>query len=102
MFQPDPTLVSLLTATVNAGASDLHITAGRPPSARRDGILIPFEVGALLPEDTERIVMSLIDDRQKQELEEEHQVDFSFGLDNLGRFRANAFRQRNAYALALR
>ena len=42
-FNPDPLLVSLLQATVNSGASDLHITAGRPPTARRDGTLISFE-----------------------------------------------------------
>jgi len=103
MFHPDPTLVTLLQATVAAGASDLHITVGRPPTARRDGVLIPFEgVDVLAPEDAERMVMSLLDHIQAQELEDVRQVDFSFGLDGLGRFRANAFKQRGSYALALR
>ena len=43
MFHPDPTLVTLLQATVAAGASDLHVTVGRPATARRDGVLVPFE-----------------------------------------------------------
>jgi twitching motility protein PilT len=96
-------LVTLLQATVAAGASDLHITVGRPATARRDGVLVPFEGVALLqPEETERMVRSLLTLEQQHELEHNSQVDFSFGLDSIGRFRANAFKQRNSYALALR
>ena len=103
MFNPDPMLVTLLQATVAAGASDLHLTVGRPATARRDGVLVPFEgVGLLQPEDTERMVMSLLDPHHVDELEKNSQVDFSFGLESIGRFRANAFRQRNTLALALR
>ena len=103
MNNPDPMLVTLLQATVSAGASDLHLTVGRPATVRRDGVLVPFEGVALLqPADTERMVLSLLDDHQKRELDENSQVDFSFGLDSLGRFRANAYRQKNSYALALR
>jgi twitching motility protein PilT len=103
MFNPDPMLVTLLQATVAAGASDLHITVGRPATARRDGVLVPFEGVALLqPEETERMVRSLLTLEQQHELEHNSQVDFSFGLDSIGRFRANAFKQRNSYALALR
>jgi twitching motility protein PilT len=103
MFNPDQMLVTLLQATVAAGASDLHLSVGRPPTARRDGMLVPFEgVDVLTPHDTERIVFSLLEDYQRRHLDDAHQVDFSFGLDGLGRFRANAFKQRNTYALALR
>jgi twitching motility protein PilT len=103
MFNPDPTLVTLLQATVAAGASDLHITVGRPATARRDGVLVPFEgVPLVQPADSERMVMSLLDDVQRDELEEMSQVDFSFGLEHIGRFRANAYKQRHSYALALR
>ena len=103
MLNPDPMLVALLEATVSAGASDLHLTAGRPATARRDGGLVPFEgVDVLTGPDTERMVMSLLDHRQKDELDEHHQVDFSFGIGDIGRFRANAFKQRSTYALALR
>ena len=103
MFNPDPMLVTLLQATVAAGASDLHITVGRPATARRDGVLVPFEgVQLLAPGDTERMVMSLLNEHQMAELDENSQVDFSFGLESIGRFRANAFKQRSSYALALR
>ena len=65
MFDPDPVLVTLLQATVNSGASDLHLTVGRAPTARRDGTLVSFEnVKMLENADTERMVMSLLDDKQ--------------------------------------
>ncbi len=103
MPQIDPLLATLLQATVNSGASDLHITVGRPPTARRDGTLVSFEgVEVLTPEVTARMVHSLLSDVHKVEFEEKRQVDFSFGIEAVGRFRANAFRQRNSCALALR
>ena len=103
MHNPDPVLVTLLQATVNSGASDLHITVGRPPTARRDGTLVSFEnVKVLDHDDTERMVISLLSTEQRDVLEREKQVDFSFGISGLGRFRANAYNQRNSLALALR
>ena len=99
----DETLKLLLEIAVGAGASDLHMSVGRPPTARRDGSLVPFEnVPLLTPEDTERMVMSVLNDTLKAELDAHQQVDFSFGVEDLGRFRANAFLQRGTYALALR
>ncbi|MSV80579.1 MAG: PilT/PilU family type 4a pilus ATPase [Actinobacteria bacterium] len=96
-------LVTLLQATVAAGASDLHLTVGRPATARRDGVLVPFEgVPLLLPADTERMVRSLLTEAQQHELDGNMQVDFSFGLESIGRFRANAYMQRASYTLALR
>ena len=101
--QPDPMLVSLATATVQSGASDLHLTVGRPATVRRDGTLVSFEgVPVLTSVEIDRIIMSLISDEQKEELAEQSQVDFSFGLPGVGRFRANAFSQRGSLALALR
>ena len=103
MNQPDPALVALLQATVAAGASDLHLTVGRPATVRRDGYLVNFEgVPHLEGAEIERIVFSLLDERKVAELKENHQVDFSFGLPDVGRFRANAFYQRGTLALALR
>ncbi len=96
-------LVSLLRATVEAGASDLHLTVGRPATARRDGTLVSFEnVPVLTPDEIDRMVHSLLDERKLAELRKEKQVDFSFGIPGLGRFRANAFNQRGNLALALR
>jgi twitching motility protein PilT len=103
MRTPDPDLVTLLRATVASGASDLHLTVGRPPTARRDGELVNFEnVGLLTPSHIERIVTSILDEQKEAELAAEHQVDFSFGIEGIGRFRANAYMQRGSLALALR
>ncbi len=103
MQETDPMLVSLLRATVEAGASDLHLTVGRPATARRDGTLVSFEnVPVLTPDEIDRMIHSLLDERKLAELRKEKQVDFSFGVSGLGRFRANAFSQRGTLALALR
>jgi twitching motility protein PilT len=103
MSEVDPTLVALLQATVNSGASDLHLTTGRPPTARRDGVLVNFEnVPHMSNDEIVRIVSTLLNPEKARELEETFQVDFSFGLPGIGRFRANAFHQRSALALALR
>lgn len=103
MSESDPMLMSLLDATVNSGASDLHLTVGRPATVRRDGVLVAFEnVPVLTSEEVDRMIFSLLDDRQKAELDEQKQIDFSFGVPDMGRFRANAFSQRGTHALALR
>jgi twitching motility protein PilT len=76
---------------------------GRPATARRDGVLISFEnVPVLEADQIDRMVYSLLDQRKLDELNRDRQVDFSFGIDGVGRFRANAFRQRGHLALALR
>ncbi len=102
MLIPDPALEKLLIATVETGSSDLHLTVGRPPSARRDGVLIPYGEDNLTADEVERMVMSILDDDKRVELGEHRQVDFSFGLHDVGRFRGNVFRQRGSLALALR
>ena len=103
MSETDPMLVSLLQATVNSGSSDLHLTVGRPATVRRDGVLVAFEnVPVLTTEEIDRMIFSLLDERQMTELQNVKQVDFSFGAAGLGRFRANAFSQRGSFALALR
>lgn len=100
---PDAALYKLLLATIETGASDLHLTVGRPPSARRDGVLVPYAGEEPLDAATvERMVLSILDDTKQDELAADKQVDFSFGLDGVGRFRGNAFRQRGSLALALR
>ncbi len=103
MSDVDPMLESLLAATVNSGASDLHLTVGRPATARRDGVLVSFEnVPVLTGDEIDRMIFSLLDERKVEELRRDRQVDFSFGVNGLGRFRANAFRQRGNLSLALR
>lgn len=96
-------LVSLLEATVNSGSSDLHLTVGRAATVRRDGVLVAFEnVPVLTSEEIDRMIFSLLDEQQMAELQKAKQIDFSFSVPELGRFRANAFSQRGAFALVLR
>lgn len=102
-IEVDPQLDGLLRATVEAGASDLHLTVGIPPTARRDGTLVPFDnTEKLMPDAVRRMTDSLLNDDFRAEFEREGQVDFSFGVSGLGRFRANAYLQRASPALALR
>jgi len=96
------TLHQLLKAMIDQGASDLHITAGTPPQLRIDGSLIPLRLPPLTPTDTKQSIYSVLNDAQKVRFEEEMELDFSFGVKNLARFRCNVFMQRGAVACAIR
>jgi twitching motility protein PilT len=96
------TIRQLLEEMVQKGASDLHLTAGAPPIFRIDGELAPTNYEVLTPERTEELVYSLLSDQQKKKFEMEHELDLSFGIPNLSRFRANAFVQRGCVAMAIR
>jgi twitching motility protein PilT len=103
MTDLDPILRAMLQATIDAGASDLHLTVNRPPCVRRDGLLMAVENALLLtPEEVERMVLSVVPANRRDDFEHDRQVDFSFGLPGVGRFRANAYHQRGSMALALR
>ena len=97
------TLHDLLTTMIEREASDLHLTAGTFPQIRLHGRLTPltgFEV--LTPPDTERLAYSVLDERQRQTFEEDSELDLSFGIPGLARFRCNVYRQRGAVAAAIR
>lgn len=96
------TVEQILNAGKNMGASDIHITVGVPPMVRVNGALIPLDYPRLMPEDSERIVTSLMNEKQREIFEEKGEVDFSFSLHKQGRFRVNAFKQRGSAACALR
>jgi twitching motility protein PilT len=96
------TLAEMLKAAVQAGASDLHITIGTPPQIRVDGKLRPLDHPPLTPGDTKRLAYSVMTDSQKHTFEERLEFDFSFGIKDLCRFRANVFTQRGAVAAAFR
>ena len=84
---------------VDRGASDLHVTTGSPPRLRIDGSLIPVaQQDALTGADTKGLCYSVLTDAQKHRFEEESELDFSFGLKGVGRFRGNIFMQRGAVA----
>jgi twitching motility protein PilT len=96
-------LRSLLEEMIQKGASDLHITAGECPKLRIDGAIASSSVEDLLaPKDTLQLTYSILTENQKKRFENEDELDFSFGIQNLSRFRANAFRQRGCVALAIR
>jgi len=95
-------LNAMLKAMVEQGASDLHLTTNSPPMIRIDGALQPLNDPPMNPSDTKRLSYSILTDKQKQRLEENLELDFSFGIKGLARFRANIFHQRGALAAAFR
>ncbi len=95
-------LHELLKITVNEGGTDLHITTNIPPQMRVNGVLIPIPHPPLSAADTKQLIYSVLTDNQKHRLEEELELDFSFGIKGLARFRANVFFQRGAVAGAFR
>ncbi|HEX9731412.1 MAG TPA: type IV pilus twitching motility protein PilT [Thermoanaerobaculia bacterium] len=92
----------MLKAMVEQGGSDLHLTTNSPPQIRVDGKLRPLNVPPLSPTDTKQIAYSILTDIQKHRLEEDLEIDFSFGIKGLSRFRANVFHQRGAVAAVFR
>ena len=96
------TLNQLLKAMVEQGGSDLHITTNSAPQIRVDGVLKALNVPPFTPTQTKKLAYSILTDNQKQRLEEHLEIDFSFGLKGLARFRANVFHQRGALAAAFR
>lgn len=92
-----------LRELVHRNGSDLHLKVGAPPLFRVDGVLRPGEMQALTAQDTEQALHDLLTDQAKlHEFAEEHEVDFSFEIPDLARFRINAFRQRGVVSLACR
>lgn len=96
------TLYELLELMVKSNASDLHITTGSPPRIRVDGKLIPLNMPPLSATETKELCYSILTDAQKHRFEENLELDLSFGVKGLSRFRANIFMQRGAVAAAIR
>ncbi|HEY9162469.1 MAG TPA: type IV pilus twitching motility protein PilT [Desulfomonilia bacterium] len=94
----ESTIYDLLKKMVEKGASDLHITTGSSPQVRVRGDLYPLDEPALTPPDTRQLLYSLLTEAQKHKFEEDLELDFSFGLKGLARFRGNIFIQRGAPA----
>jgi len=97
------TMHDLLTAMIERQASDLHLTTGTFPQIRLHGRLSPLtEFDMLAPQDTQRLAYSVLNESQKQKFEEDNELDLSFGIQGLARFRCNVYRQRGAVAAAIR
>src|SRR3990172_11270033 len=91
-----------LEIVVKKEASDLHIVAGSPPVIRIDGVLIPVASALLTPQDTESLVFELVSPEQKELLLVNKELDFSFALGDVARFRVNAYFQKGYISAALR
>jgi twitching motility protein PilT len=95
-------LQALLKAMTDKGASDLHVTAGSPPRLRIDNELVRLQTDPLTPVDTKTLCYSVMNDAQKLRFEEDLELDFSFGIRGMARFRANVYLQQSCVAGAFR
>ena len=96
-------LRTLLEEMIERGASDLHLTVGNHPMLRIDGEMRRSRVEVILqPKDTTQLAYSVLTESHKKRFEQEDELDFSFGIQHLARFRANCFRQRGCVAMVLR
>lgn len=101
--KPELSLRILLQEMIQRKASDLHITVGERPKLRVDGDLVNSTVEHVLtPKDSLQLAYSILTESQKKRFETEDELDFSFGVQNLSRFRGNVFKQRGCVALAIR
>lgn len=92
----------LLKIAVDRDASDLHLSSYIPPRVRVNGSLVSLDHPPLTPAETKSLAYSLLTDKQKKKFEEKLELDFSFGIKQLGRFRANVFMQKGSVAIAFR
>ena len=96
-------LRALLEEMIEREASDLHISAGERPKLRVDGEILPSRTEHVMnPKDTLQLAYSILTEQQKKRFETEDELDFSFGIQNLARFRGNAFKQRGCVSLVVR
>src|ERR671919_3175647 len=96
-------LRALLEEMVEKDASDLHIVAGERPKLRVDGDIVNSSIEAVLtPKDTLQLAYSVLTENQKKRFETENELDFSFGIQNLARFRGNVFKQRGCVSVVIR
>ncbi len=95
-------LRELLEELVKLDASDLHLTVGAPPVARVDGKLVRMQYDILTPDDTRKLAYSIMNEKQRLKFETTSELDLSFGIAQMSRFRCNVFMQRGNVAVALR
>ena len=95
-------LDEILRMAFERKASDIHLTVGLPPMIRIDGELTPLSFQPLLPQDTRRLIFDTLSDDNVHKLEKTHELDFGYGVKDVGRFRFNVYMQRGSYSGALR
>ena len=95
-------LSEILIHSVECRASDIHLSVGRAPNYRIDGVLHTEGEEKLKPDDVKNLIMPLLDERHKRKLEESGQTDFAHAIPGVGRFRVNVFKQRGTLASVMR
>ncbi len=95
-------LRELLEEMLKLNASDLHLTVGTPPTVRVDGKLQRLKLDPLTSEQTKQLAYSMLNEKQKMKFEQDSELDFSFGIEKMSRFRCNFFMQRGNVAVVLR
>ncbi len=96
-------LNDILKIALKGGASDIHLKAGLPPMFRIDGDLVPLkDAKRLVPEDLNKMALSIMNPVQKEEFKRTHEIDLAYGVPGLGRFRVNIFQQRGTIGIVLR
>lgn len=91
-----------LKAATESGASDVHFSVGRPVMMRLDGKLVPVNDERLMPADTERLILPVLNEQNKADLKKKGEIDLALSVEGIGRFRINVFMSRGSYAAALR
>jgi twitching motility protein PilT len=98
----DYALDEILSLAAERGASDVHLTVSLPPMMRVDGRLRPMKFERLAARDCQQLIYSILSDHQISTFEQSHELDFSHGIPEIGRFRGNVFMQRGSLAAAFR
>lgn len=93
---------ALLDTMVKRGASDLHLKSGSPPVIRVDGELYTLGDEPIMPEGMKEYAAVIMSDKQIAIFSEQNEIDFAYGIENIGRFRVNIFRQRGSISIAMR
>ena len=95
-------LKEVLVSSIKEQASDVHFTVGRPPCYRIDGVLSPVDGPALSPDELRELLLPVMDERHRAELQNNGQTDFAYAISGVGRFRVNVFMQRGTMAAVMR
>jgi len=95
-------IAEILRVAKENGASDVHITVGVPPKMRVNGKLLTMDYPRMMPADTLEVILEIMTEVQREKFEERGEYDMSFSIQNLGRYRVNAYKQRGSVAVAFR
>ncbi|MFH1979049.1 MAG: PilT/PilU family type 4a pilus ATPase [Patescibacteria group bacterium] len=96
-------LSSLILSLIESGGSDLHLSVGRHPTIRVSGVLAPLSKNPILtPEDTEGLMLAMVDEKQKEGAYKQGEIDFAYKFEDKARFRCNAFKERGFWGVAMR